>query len=171
MSRLVALQDAIVADFKTAITGIKDIEPHGGQFDEKDLSGRTIRPPALRVSVLGAPNIGENSNANIKFAARVVVVVVDKSPADAMAMAERVAIAAHQKRFGDLTHIGFPSGLTIGAVMTDQGHTKGISIWAVTWRQEISTDAGLYEKAREGLADTIAEMIVDGESIGTGEDP
>ncbi|MHA1564846.1 MAG: hypothetical protein ACTSX7_05985 [Alphaproteobacteria bacterium] len=165
MSRLVALQAAIVADLGVAIPEAKDIKPYGGRFEEKDLKARTIRPPALRVSVLGAPVISKNANDNIVLAAQVAVVVLDKTPEAAMALAERVVIEVHGIRWSGLDNIGMPETIALGAIFADKLGDKHLSLWAVTWRQSIWTGTGLYEATLEGLPATLQQMFVDGAEI------
>lgn len=165
MSRLVALQEAIVGDLGSAFFGVKDVKPYGGRFEEKDLKARTIRPPALRVSVLGAPATGANANANIKLDATIAVVALDKTPTAAMALAERVVVLTHGRRWTGLGHLSLPENITIGAIFADKLGDLRLSLWAVTWRQSIWTDAGLYEASRAGWVDTLDQMFVDGEEI------
>lgn len=165
MSRLVALQEAIVTDLGVAIPEAKDVKPYGGRFEERDLKARTIRPPALRVSVLGAPVISKNANDNIVLAAQVAVVALDKSPGGAMALAERVVIKVHGSRWSGLDNIGMPETIALGAIFADKLGDTGLSLWAVTWRQSIWTGSGLYETALEGLPTTINQMFVDGDEI------
>jgi len=165
LSRLVALQEAIVTDLGAALAEVKDIKPYGGRFEEKDLKARTIRPPALRVSVLGAPAISKNANDNIVLAAQVAVVALDKSPGGAMALAERVVIEVHGNRWSGLDNIGSPETIALGAIFADKLGDMRLSLWAVTWRQTIWTGTGLYEAALEGLPATINQMFVDGEEI------
>ncbi len=139
--KLVDFRDAIVADFKTLMPAIPQIEAHFGPFDLEELKAFVVKAPAIMVSLVGLSRSKQVSSreldADIHCAAFIVTKTTPNLAADVAALNIAESLAGHlsMRKFGPASEPAREVSITnhySGKLRQTGGM---IALFAVEWRQ------------------------------------
>ncbi len=162
---LAALRDAVVAELRRLIPGVKSIEPHGGSFDEKELQKFALLAPAIRVAMVGIGQVRRHNDGMIvlpvNFAAMCVArdgvgpdgKLVERD-VQAMMLANAVTLAVYGNRF-DLDLVYQPENVTGRNEYSGSVQGAGLTLWQVAWTSPVC----MGESADDAIA-ALSRLIV-----------
>lgn len=160
---LAHLRDAVVAELRAAMPGVKSIEPHGGTFDEKEIARHTTVTPAIRVAIMGCGKVARTGDGMIRLPVNVSAMCITrdlvaeggtKSDRDTQAMliANAVTLFLHgdRNRF-DLNLVYAPENVTVRNEYSGAALGQGVALWQVTWTSPVCLG--------ESIDDAIAALV------------
>ncbi len=138
-SRINQFRGAVVATIKKALPELRECESQFGRFNLDELETTSVRAPAVRVGILQAklkPAASGHAEGTLTCAAFVITEGKDRDDS-AWVMAEAVAVSLHTSQMFGLVKLSTPQGVSIQPVISAAIKSRGISIIAVEWTQEI----------------------------------
>lgn len=141
MSALLTLRQAVKAELATRITDANNVLEHAGALTMDELERIATRHPALIVACLGCPMVQRQGTVVLGDAVMAVFVVTSDTrdllrDAKAMVIAEQVASVIGLNVFGG-TGARAPTDIVLSNLYTKALDMKGLSLWAVRWRQYV----------------------------------
>ena len=139
---------------RAAMPELKDVSGHPGRFDLEELRRTSVRAPAVRIAILGAPRIGEVSDERIRATLSMAAFVITKDapglPRDEAAvnitegLIRLVSLnqwqADGQAGFG----IGLPEEIRADNVFAAATDRAGVALWAVSWKQTLVLGESIF---------------------------
>ena len=161
--RINTFRTAIAETIKAAMPALKECEPQLGRFDLDELERGSIKTPAIRVGVLmGRLESRSNDTSSALFDCAAFAITDGKGrDAAAWNMAEAVAELLRRNQRWGLQDIGVPESLRIGAIVTGQFKSRGISVVAVDWKQKLNKIGAGIVFDDEGVV--YEELYINGE--------
>jgi hypothetical protein len=145
---LVQLREDIKLKVKTECKGFADVDIHDGRFDEAELKRWAVRTPAVRIGILGIPEMSYDTGqlaAEVEWGAFIVTKdsATLKRGAAALVMVEALlGVVTPEQRWGD-TAAHAPKDIKAANLYQGKLDQQGVAIWAVTWRQ--SYDVNVFD--------------------------
>lgn len=144
MPSFTQIRDKAVALLRATFPDLGRVEAFSGELDLGTVSGKTL--PA-GVSVLVATVGGNNSAVenSLDFTMRgtfgVLIIAnnvssLEAGEAEALAVAEKAALALHGATFG-LPGVSPAKVFSIDAVHDEELTGRGLTVWSVVWRQRL----------------------------------
>lgn len=145
---MIAFRDAVVADLKTNVTGLKTCETHAGRFDLGELKRIALKSPAVLVSILGfgnAKDVGGELLTPLQMSAFVVTRDQPSIARDSsvLAIVKAVSIRISENDWG--LNAQRPQAIKGQNLYSGKIDKKGVALWAITWRQEVNLGNELDE--------------------------
>ena len=139
-SRIDLFKAGMVAHIKQIMPGLRDVTAIGGRFNLDELSLRSIRAPAAFPTILKSP-VKIRADGQIWLVANCAVFFVaeghqEKRDEACWAMAEGFLSLLPNNTFS-MNLVGAPSDANIDPLISAQTSRKGVTIIAVSWKQEI----------------------------------
>lgn len=139
-------RDAVVAELKAKLTGLRKVDSHGGRIDLAELRRFAAAAPAVFVAVLGVADAERTSTGEFVLTASVAafLVTIDKpgQPRDAAGLTLATAIlqVVPGNDWG-LEEVGLPESIRAENLYTSAMDKAGVTLWGVTWRQKFYAGA------------------------------
>lgn len=139
-SRLDLFKQGMAVSIKAMMPKLKDVVPLSGRFNLDELKNRSIKAPAAFPTVLKSSAI-IRADRSIWIKANCAVFFVaegreDKRDRHCSAMAVAFMSRLANNSFG-MSKIGAPTNLEIDPLISAKTGRAGVTIIAVTWKQEI----------------------------------
>ena len=165
-SRLETIKQAMVDTIDTALPELKTCRSIGGRFNLDDLLSRSLKPPAVFVSVLKSP-IEIRPNNQIDLQAHCAAYVVtegqeDKRDPEAWVIAEAIAVLLGKEPRWNATKIGLPEKGNIEPVLSAKISKRGLALIAITWQQSIKH---LGESLFDNDGTVFTTLYVNGDAV------
>lgn len=147
---LLALREAVVEGIRAAqgvdeFPFLRQVEPHGGTFNEAEVTRISSRAPAIFVSVTGCEGqqrMGPDASVDAELVAVVITTSRDSDGRDRHDQA--LHIVSHMTRL--LTKSGVnrwdnkasshPVNVSCRNLFSGRVDAKGVALWAVEWKQK-----------------------------------
>ncbi|MCT6839224.1 MAG: hypothetical protein M3036_16405, partial [Bifidobacteriales bacterium] len=139
IARINAYRQAVVRTIKATMPALRECETQFGRFNLEELETTNIKTPAVRFGVLSAkvkPEPDGHSEAVLSCAAFVVTEGKDRDE-HAWAIAEAISVLLHSGQLFGMTKLSAPAATQILPVVTGKLKTRGVSIIAVEWSQQL----------------------------------
>lgn len=164
-SRINEFRAAVVETIRKALPELRECETQFGRFNLDELETTSVRAPAVRVGILqGKLKPAASGQAEGKLSCAAFVVTDGKDRDDmAWTIAEAVAVSLHTSQMFGLFKLGTPQGVSIQPVISAAIKSRGVSIIAVEWTQELQ-QLGQNIFDQHGVVP--AELYIDGELTG-----
>lgn len=150
---MLALRDAIVADFTANIAGLAHCGSHPGRLDPDDIAGLGLSRPCVLVGLLGmAPARGTGTSEQDRDVRTIAYVLCDGTggaPHDEAAMGFVEAILERlPDRHWALTNVEPLGSADLLEVENLSVHTEGhpgVSLWSISWQQTLRLGQDVFE--------------------------
>lgn len=144
MSSLLEARQAIADGLRDAIGAVKSVEAHGGSYTGTEVLRWSDQAPSIRVACLGVPSVDYTSGENVaqaQWGAFVLTKGQGNAPAqrrdaEALAIISAMINAMRSNTWGKVFRSP-PEAITVRNEYRPELDKKGISLWAVTWRQAV----------------------------------
>lgn len=138
-SRINEFRSAVVATIKKALPELRECETQFGRFNLDELETTSVRAPAVRVGILqGKLKSVASGQAEGTLSCAAFVVTDGKDRDDrAWVIAEAVAVSLHSSQLFGLFKLGTPQTVSIQPVISAAIKSRGVSIIAVEWAQDL----------------------------------
>lgn len=163
-SRINEFRSAVVATIKKALPELRECESQFGRFNLDELETTSVRAPAVRVGLLQGKLKQVASGQAEGTMSCAAFVVTDGKDRDDMAwvIAEAVAVSLHTSQMFGLLRLGTPQGVSIQPVISAAIKSRGVSIIAVEWTQELhQLGQGIFDDS----GSVIPELYINDEFI------
>lgn len=155
MPSLTAIRDAAVARLQAAFPDLPRVEAFSGEITLDAVAGKSLPPGvSVLVAAVGADNGAPDNSLDFDVMGTFGVLVVSNNmagaegaEADALAVAEKAALAIHGAMFG-LPGVSPAVVKSLEAVADEELAAQGLCVWAVLWRQSLAFTEG----GNDGLA-------------------
>ncbi|AOT25319.1 hypothetical protein [Brucella pseudogrignonensis] len=138
-SRINEFRAAVVETIRKALPELRECESQFGRFNLDELETTSVKAPAVRVGLLQGKLKHTASGQAEGTMSCAAFVVTDGKDRDDMAwvIAEAVAVSLHTSQMFGLFKLGTPQAVSIQPVISAAIKSRGVSIIAVEWTQEL----------------------------------
>ncbi|MDX2109199.1 MAG: hypothetical protein SFY80_03055 [Verrucomicrobiota bacterium] len=158
---LLEYRNAIISTVKARLPGLRACEPHAGRFDLDELKKISTALPAVRIAIMGVPQVESDGDGCADNTLQVVMYCVagnaprlSASDACLNMVGFLTAFLTNGERW-NLTNLSDP--LKIGAenlYNAPQGE-NAVCLWAVSFRQIVRIGQSEFESLPEFLAEAL----------------
>ncbi|HZV19955.1 MAG TPA: hypothetical protein VE986_00245 [Hyphomicrobiales bacterium] len=151
--RLNDLRNAIVASLKANIPELRDVQRHGGRFDEEELRRFSLRAPAARVALMGVSRMDLEDIGKLAGPVQMIIYLIVKTRSgeddDGLDLAEKIADFCEFNQWG-MTEIEAAHVTALQNLYNSQTDREGIHLWAIAFDQAIAFGTNRQEEPPTG---------------------
>ncbi|WP_018694439.1 phage protein Gp37 [Algicola sagamiensis] len=136
------LQQRIVATISAELGEKSKVSTHAGALNLKEMKGKTIALPAIRVVLMGCANIEETETGEMEAKARLAAFVVTKpqrgrNKADVSLELVEGLIALIPSQMWEMENVHPAEKVKAENLYNAQLDREGLSMWVITWEQVV----------------------------------
>lgn len=163
-SRINEFRAAVVETIRKALPELRECESQFGRFNLDELETTSVKAPAVRVGLLQGKlkHVASGQAEGTMSCAAFVVTEGKERDEQAWTIAEAVAVSLHTSQLFGIVKLGAPQAVSIQPVISASVKTRGISIIAVEWTQELKQlGQNIFDK--DGVVPS--ELYINGELV------
>ena len=155
MTAIATYRQMMLAAIRQAMPELKEVAGHPGRFDLGELQRISMRAPAVRLAILGAPRIAETSDERLRIDLSLAAFVITRDapglPRDeaALNIVETLMqlVSLNQWQVAEDTGFGLllPREMRAENLYSGEVDRRGVALWGLSWRQGMILGESAYQ--------------------------